>query len=146
MPMFINNDELDPQFLPEDASKPEHERDTIYIRRHKMNMGMQMRVQGAAAENYGNGVLTMLDEYIVKWSGPSFQGVPCTPANIRKLDPEQPLVDFVVNEIKKRNPQLDSPDPNLPLTSGSIATGEAESNGSVSASSVAASEVETLNP
>jgi hypothetical protein len=41
---------------------------------------------------------------IVAWEGPAFEGMLCTEANIRLLDPDEPLVDMALAEIGKRNP------------------------------------------
>jgi len=48
--------------------------------------------------------LALLRHNIVAWSGPSFVGVACTPENIDKLDPDEPLVEQVLEEIGRRNP------------------------------------------
>ena len=135
MPMFNWNKESDPIFVPEDAEKPPHERDTIWIRRHKMNYEQKMRVQGASVRvvdgelvrDIGEGILALMEVNIVKWTGPSFQGVPCTPENIGALDPDEPLVALTLTEITKRNPQKESPDPKLPLNDGSTSGGASDS-------------------
>lgn len=48
--------------------------------------------------------LALLQQNIVSWSGPDFAGVKCTPANIATLDPDEPLVVKVLEEIVRRNP------------------------------------------
>jgi hypothetical protein len=87
---------------------------TIYIRA-KMDFGTKNRVldaltsiqQSGAAEYHVGPYLTALAEAnIVGWEGPDFGGVPCTPENIARLDPDDPLVDAALNEIGKRNNQV----------------------------------------
>lgn len=46
---------------------------------------------------------------IVSWQGPSFVGVPVTRENILDLDPDNPLLLKVVQEIGRRNKKRQSP-------------------------------------
>lgn len=48
---------------------------------------------------------------IVSWRGPDFDGLPCTPANIRALPSadSDPFIEKVVNEIGTRNRKRESP-------------------------------------
>jgi hypothetical protein len=48
--------------------------------------------------------VALMAENILAWRGPAFVGVPCTAANIAKLDPDEPLVELVLEEIVARNP------------------------------------------
>jgi hypothetical protein len=67
----------------------------------------------------------LLEVNIKKWNGPDFQDrnghpIPCTTANIRRLDPNEPLVQKVLKIVGDRNeppnaqPSAGEPlDPNL---------------------------------
>ena len=57
--------------------------------------------------------IALLTNNILGWQGPSFAGVPCTPANIVLLDQDQPLVQRVLQEINDRNTQA-TPDDEEP--------------------------------
>jgi hypothetical protein len=88
---------------------------TISVR-PKMDLGTKNRCMDALAaigrENgetemavhLGAYQVALMVENIVSWRGPAFVGVPCTPANIAKLDPDEPLVELVLEEIVARNP------------------------------------------
>lgn len=65
----------------------------------------------------------MLLHNIVAWDGPAFAGVPCTRENIGRLDPHEPLVIKVAQEIGERNAPRESPDPNAVTPSGATASG-----------------------
>lgn len=115
---------------------------TVYIR-PKMPFGVQQKVVSAMTQMRAdadamNGVDATLDwgaynmalmRYnILGWEGPAFQDeagrpVPCTPANIERLDPDEPLVDKVLEEIQRRNTKQASPDPNSPTPTGSTVDG-----------------------
>ena len=62
--------------------------------------------QGKAniAMHLGAYQMALLQHNIVSWSGPDFVGIACTAENIGRLDPDEPLVDKVLEEITKRNP------------------------------------------
>lgn len=88
---------------------------TIYIK-PKMDFGTRNAVIGAAAHvdfsdgkpeagmDIGSYQTALLELNIVGWSGPAFEGVPCTAVRIRRLDPDEPLVVRVLEEIAARNP------------------------------------------
>lgn len=66
----------------------------------------------------------LLVHNILDWEGPAFvdeggRPVRCTPQHIKRLDPDEPLVDKVLEEIQRRNLRPESPDPNSPTTDGS---------------------------
>jgi len=46
----------------------------------------------------------LMQQNIVGWSGPAFVGIECTLEHIGKLDPDEPLVVAVLEEIGRRNP------------------------------------------
>lgn len=91
----------------------------IYIR-PKMDLGTRNRVLGAMAQldeqrqihaDIGAYLIALAEANIVGWEGPAFDGVPCVAANIRRLDPDNPLVEAVLDEIARRNP-LERPSKN----------------------------------
>jgi hypothetical protein len=49
--------------------------------------------------------LALLTNNIVRWSGPDFDNTPCNAENIGRIDPDDPLLDKVLSEINRRNPQ-----------------------------------------
>lgn len=51
----------------------------------------------------GSSQMALLVHNIVKWEGPDLGGVPCTEENIRKMDPTEPHLEKVLEEIAKRN-------------------------------------------
>ena len=60
---------------------------------------------------------------IVKWEGPGFDGVPCDPAHIRKIDPTEPLFEKVLEEIDRRNKKKVAPNPKSPIEPGFATNG-----------------------
>lgn len=87
----------------------------------------------------------LLVHNIVKWEGPGFveqdaEGnplrdgagnpipIPCTPENIRTLDPNEPHIAAVLDEIATRNKKRTSPNPkSAPMPNGSTTAGAASS-------------------
>jgi len=127
MPMFIDPNERIPisEFDPDQVISDEPP-NVIYIR-PKMDYATSRKV-GAAGITLGtNGKETINDvseilianltQNIVGWSGPLFDGVPCTAENIRRLNPDEPLIEKVIEEITRRNTKP-SPNPKLADTSG----------------------------
>lgn len=55
---------------------------------------------GRAADESIIGALMVA--YIAGWSGPDFDGLPCTPENVLALPFDDPLVEKVHNEIAER--------------------------------------------
>jgi hypothetical protein len=107
--------------------------DVMFIRA-RMDYGTVQRVVGAAAKvsgaakkgqkakrtidmNAGEYGIALLVHNVLGWQGPSFGAVPCTPANIERLDPRKPLVKKVLEEINERNNDPDDDeedaDPNV---------------------------------
>ena len=112
---------------------------TIYIR-SKMSVKEHAEVQnevryltradseGGVEFSVGYYELALLVANIVAWEGPEFEHVPCIRANILKLNPSDPLVEMVGDEIGKRNPpKRKSPDPNALTTTGFTIDGTARS-------------------
>ena len=104
---------------------------TIYIR-SKMSAGVraavqdEMRARGFKSQEelsisgIGSYRLALMEHNIVAWEGPAFldekgRPIPCTRLNIRNLDPTEPLVEAVAEEIGERNTAPETPkgtDPN----------------------------------
>jgi len=96
--------------------------DVIWIR-PRMSYGVQQAVMGEGVTleqsapvargrkaakreieiNLGAWQSALLVHNIVAWQGPSFGVVPVTRDNILALDPREPLVQRVINEISERN-------------------------------------------
>lgn len=107
---------------------------TVWIKA-KMDLATRNRVEDAIAAvdagdsdavqlHLGSYNTALLVHNIVAWEGPSFvdgkgKPVACTAANIRRLDPDEPLVDMVLREISRRNRRPEAPDPNSPTANGS---------------------------
>lgn len=54
--------------------------------------------------------IALLVQNVLAWDGPSFVGVACTPANIERINPNEPLVKLVLVEIGERNNMSDDDD------------------------------------
>ncbi|MBM3187099.1 MAG: hypothetical protein FJZ90_00065 [Chloroflexi bacterium] len=122
--------------------------DTVYIRA-KMDVATKALVDNSIAQwaitdkerdpslatlNIGSYRLALLIHNIVAWEGPGFEDdigkpIPCTRINIMRMDPDDPLLKLVAEEIGKRNAPPESPDPNAPTPSGSTDAGSAPSKG-----------------
>ena len=110
---------------PVPVSVPEDPDNIIYIKA-KMDYGTKQRVQQAMLQvtlgqastpsamplDMGAYNIALLVHNIVRWDGPAFAGVSCTPANIERLDSDEPLVEAVLAEINRRNKGRDDSDPN----------------------------------
>jgi hypothetical protein len=116
MSIFLNKDDLVAVSTPDDPTN------VVWVRR-KMNLGTRNRVQDALMSveevdgqlghrsmniNLGKQNTILLQFNIVKWEGPKFrdetnQPVPCTPQMIEMLDPDDPLVDAVLERINALN-------------------------------------------
>jgi hypothetical protein len=137
--MFVSEEAV-PVCLEPD--RPLAEQDVIYIR-PKMSYGVKQRLISKAAQISmsqgsigGNGKstpnmeaavdvgayqLALLTFNVVRWGGPNFNGVLCIEANIERLDPDQPLVVKVLEEIEARNGSKPSPNP-VSISGGSEAS------------------------
>jgi hypothetical protein len=91
----------------------------------KMSYAVKQRVIGAATKmkmghaedteiNIGEWQIALLVMNVRSWRGNAFAGVECTPANIERLDPDEPLVTAVLDKIAELNPVKESPVPNSP--------------------------------
>ena len=86
---------------------------------------MRLRIDTAGGKR-GKGVDTKVDAHITqsaqqaallvecvkRWDGPDFVGVACTPANIAVLNPLEPIVIDVLEEIDRLNEAPTEPPPN----------------------------------
>lgn len=122
MSFFVSRDEV-PVTL-DDESVPFEERNIIFIK-PKMDFGTKQIVQDAVRKmtttgdgqmlteiEIGAGNTALLHHNVVRWQGPGFQAMPCTPENIDRLDPDLPLLERVLEEINARNAPKEKDDPN----------------------------------
>lgn len=115
MSMFVSQEGI-PVCVDGDDVPPE-QRNIIYIKA-KMDVGTQNRMLSAILKvreetgdedgtnmsyDLGAYYIALLRHNIVKWEGPAFQGVPCTPENIERLDPDEPLVERVLERLNESN-------------------------------------------
>lgn len=67
----------------------------------------------AVSLNIGAYNLALMKLNIVGWEGPAFKGLSFKPDLIEDLDPDEPLVEKVLEEINRRNTKSkDAPSPN----------------------------------
>lgn len=109
----------------------------IYIK-SKMDLATDAKVKNElvtlGADNktmeahLGENQLALLIHNIVRWEGPDLGQIPCTVANIRMLDPTEPHIVLVLDEIARRNARSTSPNEKPPIANG------LKSNGSHAAS------------
>lgn len=107
------------------------EKDVVYIR-PKMSYGIKQQVISSAVKlvgkpgsddaqqniDVGAYQAALLVHNIVGWEGPSFRGVKCTEENILEMNPDDALVEKVLDEIGKRNRKEDESDPNRSTPDG----------------------------
>lgn len=77
----------------------------------------------------GENQVALLVHNIVKWEGPDLSAIPCTPDVIRTLDPNEPHIAAVLEEIAQRNKKRESPKKESATTAGSTSAGVAHSSG-----------------
>lgn len=100
---------------------------TIYIR-NKMDYGTRSRVLNAAASldgdkskvSIGAYQLALLQENITGWDGPDFAGVPYSREAVEQLDPNEPLVEKVLEQINIRNTRAEVVDPKSTINTGDL--------------------------
>ena len=126
MPMFVDPNERVPVTVGEN---------TVYIRA-KMSAGTKAlledeikrggtvrRKEGeetvveAEVSGFGSYEMLLRIHNIVAWEGPDFvdadgKPIPCTRANIMRMDPTDPLYELVGERIGELNAKPESPDPN----------------------------------
>lgn len=126
----------------------------IWIRR-KMNMEISGKVSSELVKigedrtiesHLGANQTALLIHNIVRWEGPLFletddddqpildgrgheKHIPCTPANIRMLDPDDPFIAKVLNGIAVRNRKRESPKAQTesPIIDGVTISGDRDS-------------------
>ena len=91
--------------------------DTIYIL-PKMNFAQREQAEdairriSASTQGGASGVEVNVGAYriallrinVVAWEGPGFEGMKCSPEQIDRLDPDDPLLEKAMQEIVQRNP------------------------------------------
>lgn len=107
---------------------------TVYIRA-RMDLGTKnkfltdmQKIAGTSDFVLGAYNEAILNHNILDWTGPAFEGVPCTQETIATLDPTEALIDRVIDEINTRNkvavaPALEDGSPNPPPTSPTSGAG-----------------------
>jgi hypothetical protein len=100
---------------------------------------MQLGADNKPELHVGAHAGALLLHNILRWRGPDFDDLPCTPANIRALpSPESdPFIEKVANEIGARNRKRASPNAPSPATpSTSASAGAADSTAAPAAGPV----------
>lgn len=143
MSIFLRRDDLVAVSIPDD------EQNVVWIRR-KMDLGTRNRVQDALMSfegvdqagrfhsmnvNLGQQNTILLQHNIVRWEGPKFRDevgmpVPCTPAMIETLDPDDALVDAVLERINALNAKpvvVEAGKPVTPLSSTTASSANGKS-------------------
>ena len=115
MSMFVSQEGVPVSVDSDDT--PAAERNTIWVK-EKMDVGTQNRMLSAMVQireqsgdvegtrmTYDLGAynLALLKYNIVRWEGPEFSAMPCTPENIERLDPDNPLVVAVLERLNELN-------------------------------------------
>lgn len=104
--------------VPVEHTGDDGETNTIYVRA-KMDVDTLTRVKVEFNQINGENArltlgayqLALLRHNIVGWEGPAFQDVPCTRQHIGRLDPDEPLVQRVLEKIEQLNPPPRTEDP-----------------------------------
>lgn len=128
MGSFVNPDER--VEVAEEGPLPEGVTPRVALIRAKMDYGTSVKVQNAllklAADNKtielkpGDSQLELLVHNLMGWRGGDLDNVPCTPENIRRLDPTDPFWDRVLDELGRRNKKREGFDPNGRTTNGVV--------------------------
>ena len=87
---------------------------------------MKLGSDNAPELHVGDHIGALLIHNILSWRGPDFEGLPCTPANIRMLpSPESdPFIQKVVEEITNRNRKRESPNASKAMDNGFANAGD----------------------
>lgn len=139
MSRYFVNDDLVP--VPEWDDDPtiisDRMPNVIYIR-SKMSVGMKAKVSSEMfvwnhdrkqlESRFGENETALLIYNIVRWSGPDFDGVPCTRANIVQLDPTEPHIARVLEVIAERNAP---PKPPTESLTNNISTNDGSTDSSI---------------
>lgn len=138
--MFITNARIAVYEFDPATTVSERPPNIIYIR-SKMDVGTKNKVQDHALKmttgktddaeiHIGAYQTALLTHNVLAWEGPDFHGVPCTPQQMQMLDPDEPLVVKVLEEIGRRNRPQESPNPKSPGANGSTRHGAPDSTAS----------------
>lgn len=114
----VDIEEFDPEVIISDVTP------RVITIRAKMDYATQKQVQGTAWKmgaggkgtelNFGDSLMELLIRNILSWKGGDLEGVPCDAAHIKMLDPTDPFIDRVADEIGIRNTAKPSPNPKSP--------------------------------
>ena len=125
-----------------DAVMSDQAPNIIYIK-SKMDLATDAKVKselmkvGSDGKTFeahlGENQLALLIHNIVRWEGPDLSGIPCTPENIRRLNPNEPHLALVLEEIGRRNARTPSPSPKSAGASTSASAGAVVLNGTAEA-------------
>src|SRR5262245_681748 len=96
------------------------------VKSELLRFGKDSQIEAHIGENE----LSLLIHNIVKWEGPDLGTVPCTPEQIRKLDPTEPHLRAVLAAIAERNQRAAGPSPKSAAASTFASAGAVDSNGS----------------
>jgi hypothetical protein len=137
MPMFIDPTDRVAVYEFDPAEVISDQPPNIIFIRPKMDYATTKKVGtagfklGSASKEHeldiAENLIAMLTYNIVGWSGPDFDSVACTPENIRRLDPDQPIVEKTLDEITRRNTKA-SPNPKSAGINGSTSAGDTDSS------------------
>jgi len=104
----------------------------IYIKA-KMDLATDARVKSELTKigddrktmelHLGENQLALLIHNIVRWEGPDLSSIPCTPDNIRTMNPTEPHLEKVLEEIAERNKRKAAPNPKPPTEPGFATNG-----------------------
>ncbi len=93
---------------------------TIYIRT-EFTVRQQMRLQalqGVISKGDPEAAEQLLSLLIAGWDGPDFEGVPCTPENIARLNTADPLVQAAITTYAEILSSMADPKSSKPATTG----------------------------
>lgn len=74
----------------------------------------------------GQNETALLIHNILRWEGPDLGMIPCTPENIQKLNPSEPHIRLVLEEIAERNKVTPSPKAGPGAISTSMSAGASD--------------------
>lgn len=83
-----------------------------------------MSKDAALEARLGSNDTALLLHNIVKWEGPDLGQIPCTPENIRNMDPTEPHIAKVLEELAVRNKKKKADDPNESTASSNTSAGD----------------------
>lgn len=102
-----------------------------YARKAAVQDAMLRLTASGGGLAFGAHQLALLRHNILAWEGPAFAGVPCTSDMVDRLDPDEPLPAYVLEEVARRNPMRRAEGPKVVTASDSSSAGARPSRGSV---------------